>query len=40
MLRPEAGRFFLSAENNVNISELEDCVLKNSYMTPWESISG
>ncbi|RUS03763.1 Sulfate and thiosulfate import ATP-binding protein CysA [Bacillus velezensis] len=25
----------MSAENNVNMSELEDCVLKNSNMTPW-----
>ncbi|EIF12256.1 hypothetical protein MY7_0558 [Bacillus sp. 5B6] len=25
----------MSAENNVNMSEREDCVLKISYMTPW-----
>ncbi|AGZ55419.1 hypothetical protein U471_07090 [Bacillus amyloliquefaciens CC178] len=25
----------MSAENNVNMSEREDCVLKKSNMTPW-----
>ncbi|QEY88964.1 hypothetical protein BACIH_0683 [Bacillus amyloliquefaciens] len=29
------GALFLSAENNVNMSEREDCVLKKSNMTPW-----